>query len=90
MNTIQQNPLQSSHIKEPEVPNLFYFILGMILVFGSGVTADGQNSSLYNSTPTEIKVRKNQEKFTSEFPNTSNTNLVDVKGLSKENRKIFR
>lgn len=77
MNTSQQNPLSSSHIKEPEVPSLFYFILGMILVFGSGVTANGQEFSSNNSASTEIMDTKNKEDISIKFTNTSNLNLGD-------------
>lgn len=81
MNTIQQKPLQSPHLSEPEVPILFYIILGIILVFGSGVTANGQNLSFNSSVPAEIMVCENQESFTIEFTNTSNASLEDVEVL---------
>ncbi len=77
MNTIQQNPLQSSHLNEPEVPSLFYFILGIILVFGSGVTANGENLRTNNSIPVEVMVYENQENFTIDLANTSNPKLED-------------
>ncbi|MFK8007232.1 MAG: hypothetical protein AB8H03_12720 [Saprospiraceae bacterium] len=73
MSTIQQNPLQSSPIKESEVPTLFYFILGMILVFGSGASANGQDS-----VPSEIEGSENKESFTIEFTNTTNASSEDV------------
>jgi hypothetical protein len=78
MNTIQQKHVQSSHLNEPEVPILFYFILGIILVFGSGVTANGQDINFNSSVPAEIMVCENQESFTIEFTNTFNASLEDV------------
>lgn len=71
MNTIQQNPIKSSQIKEPEVPTWFYFILGMILVIGSDTTAEGQNHKSDDEVPTEIMVYKNQKVFTNENVNIS-------------------
>ncbi|MFK7773682.1 MAG: hypothetical protein AB8F94_16145 [Saprospiraceae bacterium] len=78
MNTTQQNSLQSSSTKEPEVPNLFIFILGMILVFGSGVKNNGQEFNFNDSVSTEVTILDNQENFTSEFINTTDARLEDV------------
>lgn len=81
MNTIQQKSLQPSHLNEPEVPTFFYFILGMILVFGSGVNAGEQNVNFNNPIPAEIMASEEDNNFIVGFTNISNANIEDVEVL---------
>ena len=81
MSAIQQHNVQYIESYDPEIPDWFYFLFGIMLVFFSGIEAKGQNLNFNNSVSPELIVCEGEENFTIEFTNTSTGILSNVEIL---------
>ncbi len=78
MSTIRKESNEISKMEQQEIPDLWYFLFGMMLVFFSSFEAQGQNLNFNNQVPDGIMVCETAETFTVEFSNTSGGTLNGV------------
>ena len=73
---------------EPEIPDWFYFIFGMMLVIFSGLEKESEKLNLADSIPNEIAVYENEENLNFDFFNISVEYFTNVEVLLENPKEL--